>query len=155
MIQEITTQFTTTIFEPTEDEKRVALLLNALERRNLEEFKEILQSIDIDQVYDNPLFPEPQLFSRFLVLYCLGAIQLHHTGTENLEDFLRVVLEQKPNLSIEFGPEYPLLDYCKDLYEDLKYVLGELSETKDAALIQRYKELCGLLEMIFAYMHEG
>lgn len=52
----------------------IVKLLEAINRQDFDAFLTLLERVGLNGIYDHEQFPEPQLLSRFLLLYFLGFI---------------------------------------------------------------------------------
>src|SRR5438105_3417722 len=78
--------------ENTETDTVVFSLITAIEESEIAEFSEIIKHVDINSYFDYE--GHPTLLSGFLLNYCTNPELAHG------EEFIRIILEQKPNLNL-------------------------------------------------------
>lgn len=152
-------------FAQTASEDAVSTLLEVINRADFDEFVKILDRFDLNQVYDHEEFPEPQLLSRFLLLRFLGFISVEGdehfpSGFPNAADFIKTVLERKPDLTFCIGDGYFFADFIKDRREVLIEEIADLRAypEKDRGylpndtLLQSYEVALSQIELICVYL---
>ena len=118
-------------FAQTASEQDVSSLLEVINRADFDEFVKLIDRFDLNQVYDHEEFPEPQLLSRFLLLRFLGFISVKGeeyfpNGFPNAAEFIKTVLERKPDLTFRIDDGYSFADFIKDRCEVLIEEVADL-----------------------------
>lgn len=118
-------------FSQTTSEQDVSTLFEVINRADFDEFVKLIDRFDLNQVYDHEEFPEPQLLSRFLLLRFLGFISVEGeehfpSGFPNAGEFIKTVLERKPDLTFCIDDGYSFIDFIKDRREVLIEEISDL-----------------------------
>jgi hypothetical protein len=152
-------------FPQTISEQDVSALLEVVNRADFDEFVKLIDRFDLDQVYDHEEFPEPQLLSRFLLLRFLGFISVEGdehfpSGVPNAGEFIKTVLERKPDLTFCIDDGYSFVDFIKDRREVLVEAIADLHAYPERhtgyipfdALLQSYEGELSQIELIANYL---
>ena len=152
-------------FAQTVSEDDVSTLVEVINKADFEEFIKLIDRFDLNQVYDHEEFPEPQLLSKFLLFRFLGFISVQGeeyfpSGFPNAAEFIKAVLERKPDLTFYIDNCYSFADFIKDRRELLIEEIADLytHSGKDKGcipndiLLQRYEMELSQIELIANYL---
>ncbi len=151
-------------FPQTISERDVSPLLAALDSANFDEFVKALDGLDLNQVYDHEKFPEPQLLSRFLLLRFLGFIEGDDhfpSGFPNAQEFIKAVLERKPDLTFCVDENYSFAEFVKDWRKMLIETIADLKANPEidcgyvpqSVLLQSYEVELSQIELIANHLY--
>ena len=137
-------------------EQSILPLLTIVNNGDLEGFASKIEKYDLNQVYDDESFPHPMLLSTYLLLRFLGFIDGDINGFPNAEEFIKIVLAKKPDLTFCIDQDYSFADFIKDRRQALIEGIDHLSSSSEeidgylpkSALLRLYEEELSQIELI-------
>ncbi len=150
----------------TVSKQDVSELLEVINRANFDAFVKLIDRFDLNRVYDHESFPEPQLLSQFLLFRFLGYISIEGeeyfpNGFPNAAEFIKTILERKPDLTFQLGDGYAFADFIRDRREMLIEEIADLHahpererefNLPNELLLQSYEVELSHIELIANYL---